>query len=259
MRAPNTSGRDDLCAAAHVWHLCPTDISPAALERGCLHWLSGQEHAYRQQLRTAKLQHEYLTARALCRAVLSRYIGVDPAAWEFGRRSRGKPVIACPREFKGVRFNLTHTEGLVACIVTSAAEVGVDAEDVSRAIDFAQVGRYFLTPAERAGMESLPAKRRTDYFFERWVLKEAYLKGRGTGFSQSPARFAINLNETGEPLPLGNWQLSLHRPTPRHVAATAVRIRRGGAAIPIKWFAAGGLVETGIAVEGGRIPDRRIV
>ena len=170
-------------------------------------------------------------------------------------QARGKPAIAGPGEYRSLRFNLTHTEGLVACAVTRTGEIGIDAEQTSRGVDTTQVGEYFLSPPEQLRLAELSGQQRTNYFFERWVLKEAYLEGRGTGFSQSPARFCIELSDQGLPSPIGNWRLSLHRPTARHVAAVAVRMKRSRDSISIKWLSARRLIEAGIAVEGRGVPD----
>lgn len=222
-------------AAAHVWHVCPDALTGTRLRR-CLAWLSGAEKAHREKLRTARLRHEYLAARALCRATLSRYTGIEPEAWRFSKNAHGKPAIAGPARFRPLRFNLTHTAGLVACIVTRAGEVGIDAEETGRAVDVAEVARHFFSEEERKRLAALSARRRTARFFEYWVLKEAYLKGRGVGLSVAPDGFTIELRR-GRALPIGSWALALYQPTRRHVAATAVRVRRGVDAVPIVWRA----------------------
>ena len=64
---------------------------------------------------------------------------------------------------------------------------------------------------------------RTTWFLRQMGSEEAYLKGRGMGLALSPDRFTIELDDNGQPLPLGNWRFALHRPSPRHVAAAAIR------------------------------------
>jgi 4'-phosphopantetheinyl transferase len=227
--------RSALHAAVHVW-MAPIDRLPAGWEERCFAWLTPDERARHAQLATPSLQREFLATRAVCRATLSRYSGVDPSAWVFAAGESGKPAIAEPATWSSLRFNLTRTCGLVACAVTCAGEVGVDVEETSRGIDAAQVARHCFSLEEQAAMDALPPDRRTMWFFEQWTLKEAYLKGRGTGLSEPPEGFAIDRDAEGAPKPLGAWQLSLHRPGPRHVAAVAVRPERSSAQVPVFWF-----------------------
>jgi 4'-phosphopantetheinyl transferase len=188
---------------------------------------------------------------------LSRYTGVAPVDWKFVKSAHGKPSIAEPAEFSSLQFNLTRTDGLIVCLVSRAGEVGVDAEETSRPVDIAQVARHFFSAKEQASLAACAPERRGKRFFEQWVLKEAYLKGRGTGLSETPPMLTIELGNDGRPMPVDDWQLALHDPSPQHVAATAIRARRGAPAIPISWFDALGLINARVAIVGGRVPDIR--
>ena len=234
--------RDELLTTVHVWQVCPDDVAGEVLDRG-LAWLTAEQIARRDKLATDHLRHSFLAARVLCRVVLSRYTGVETSVWSFAAGDHGKPGIAGPAGFESLRFNLTHTEGLVACAVSRAGDVGVDAEEISRAVDFAQVARHFLSAAEQEQLAALPADQRAARFFALWVLKEAYLKGRGTGLWQSLNRFAIEWGADGNPLPLEDWQLTLHQPSARHVAGVAVRAQLGAGPIAIRWFQAAELLD----------------
>ena len=201
-------------------------------------WLSTQERAHYDSLRTQRLRHDYLAARALCRATLSRYTGVAPSAWTFGTGASGKPKVVRPAEFKSLRFNLAHTDGLAICLVSRAGAVGVDAEFASRKVNVPQMARHFLPAREQEILKNLPARQRKARFFDQWVLREAYFKGIGKGIATAPERFTIRIGENGEPLPVGSWQLFLHRPSPNHVAAVAVRGQRGEGKVSVRWLKA---------------------
>ncbi|HEX4052971.1 MAG TPA: 4'-phosphopantetheinyl transferase superfamily protein [Tepidisphaeraceae bacterium] len=249
MQPPATLEWDGLVTAVHGWQSFLDHLPTESLERKCLSWLSPAERIRHKQFKTEKLRQLYLATRTLCRMTLSRYTGVSPAAWKFVKAAHGKPRIAGPAKFKSLRFNLTHTDGLVICVVTRAGEIGVDAEQTSRSVDIPQVVRHFFSAAEQAIFADLPRKQRTTWFLRQWVLKEAYLKGRGMGLALSPDRFTIELDDNGQPLPLGNWRFALHRPSPRHVAAAAIRRQRGAAPVSFNWFVADDLLEACIAVE----------
>jgi 4'-phosphopantetheinyl transferase len=173
--------------------------------------------------------------------VLSQYADVHPGDWRFKASVHGKPRIVAPRGYSSLRFSLTHTEGLMVCLVSRCGEVGVDAEEVSRRVNVDEVARHFFAPSERAELAALAPEKRGRRFFEIWVLKEAYLKGRGCGLSVSPQRIGITWGPKGKPNAIRDWQLALYRPTPQHVAATAIRASN---AVRVVWRDAAGLFKT---------------
>jgi len=226
---------DELRTSAVAWHVNPNELSNSALYDRCFGWLSAEERTHYMNRRTDETRHEYLTTRALCRATLSRYTGVNPSDWVFATTVTGKPRIAQPAKFKSVRFNLTHTAGLVVFLLSRAGEVGVDAEETSRTVDVAQVARHFLSTRERARLGGLPDELRLKLFFEQWVLREAYFKGVGKGVASAPERFAIEIGKNGQPAQIRDWRLYLFRPNAKHVAGAAVRQPRGSPPVRVRW------------------------
>jgi 4'-phosphopantetheinyl transferase len=194
-------------------------------------------------LKTPRLRHVYLASRALCRAALSRHARIDPNDWKFIKNRHGKPRIATPAIFRSLKFNLTHTNGLIACVVFSAGEVGIDVENISRNMEIREVGRLFFSRSERADLAKIAANKQLSQFFKMWVLKEAYLKGLGSGMWREPTGVTIKFNSRGHPLPLGPWQFSLHRPTKNHIAAVAIRARLKSRPVKIRWHRADDLLQ----------------
>ncbi len=204
----------------------PRDIAIEKLAERCLSWLSPDERRWMLGLNSEALQHKYLVARALCRTTLSACTGVDPSAWRFVQSASGKPSIATPSEFVSLRFNLTHTEDLVACALTRVGEIGIDAELTTRTVEVDAVARHFFSDQEKEMLAGLAEMERRAKFFELWVLKEAYLKACGAGLSQSPESVSL------DSVRADGWQLTLHVPTPTHVAATAIHSR---SPVPVIW------------------------
>jgi 4'-phosphopantetheinyl transferase len=215
----------------HVWQLLPErHTDPAVLEQ-CLTLLAPEEHARHQRFAFAKDGAEYLLGRALVRTVLSRYVAVPPAEWRFAANDHGKPFIAGPGP-PPLQFNLSHTQGLLACVVARDLEIGVDVEHVERRCEHLGVARSFFAPEEIADIEHLPPGQVPGAFFDLWTLKEAYVKARGQGLAIPLTDFAFALGEDGtarlrfvrgggdDP---GCWQFERRTPTPGHRLAVAIR------------------------------------
>ena len=211
-----------------------------------------QHDAYRALLspderdRMARLVFErdrrrFLLTRALVRTMLSRYTGVRPADWSFIANVHGRPeILDRPRGVPDLRFNLSHTEGLIACAVTIGREVGVDVEHIGRRLTHDVAGRFFA-PREVSDLRKLPEDEQHRAFFDYWTLKEAYIKARGFGLALPLADFAFKLSPPAPPqitfepsLPddAATWQFHQEWPTPLHRLGLAVR--RDGADLPVR-------------------------
>ena len=103
------------------------------------------------------------------------------------RGAHGKPLLAGPGT-DGLHVSLSHTRGLVGCVV-ARCPVGLDCEPRARAarLGALRVARRRFSPAEVAALERLPPGRARDAAFLRmWTLKEALVKATGRGISATP-------------------------------------------------------------------------
>jgi 4'-phosphopantetheinyl transferase len=185
-------------------------------------------------------RRQFLITRALVRTMLSRYAQVAPHAWRFVTNPFGRPeVLDRPAHVPDLRFNLSHTDGLIACAVTVGREVGVDVENITRQVTHDIPGRFFA-PREVADLRSLPESDQPRVFFDYWTLKEAYIKARGLGLSLPLSDFAFCLQPPALPTIAfepaleddpGSWQFYQASPTPIHRLGLAVR--RNGQDLPI--------------------------
>lgn len=211
-----------------------------------------QQHAYRALLskdekeRMARLvfdrdRRRFLLTRALVRTMLSRYAGVAPADWSFVANVHGRPeILERPRGVPDLRFNLSHTDGLIACAVTIGRDIGVDVEHIGRRLTHDVAGRFFA-PREVNDLQSRPAEERHKTFFDYWTLKEAYIKARGLGLALPLGDFAFTLAPPAPPTIAfepsldddpATWQFFQDWPTPHHRLGLAVR--REGADLPVR-------------------------
>lgn len=89
----------------------------------------------------------------------------------------GKPYLA---EYPHIKFNLSHADGIAACIV-SDRECGIDCEMVRKYRP--NVMKRAFSEREAELVESSGQSERDLLFFRLWTLKEAYVKALGTGIS----------------------------------------------------------------------------
>lgn len=227
--------------AVHVDLVHPDDPEAWSQHEAYLALLAPEEHERMARLVFERDRRRFLLTRALVRTMLSRYAGVPPAEWAFIANVHGRPeILDRPRGVPDLRFNLSHTEGLIACAMTIGREVGVDVEHVQRRLTQDVAGRFFA-PSEVNNLKALPDDEQARAFFDYWTLKEAYIKARGFGLALPLGDFAFTLAPPAPPQIAfepaleddpATWQFVQDWPTPVHRLALAVR--REGADLPVR-------------------------
>ncbi len=216
----------------HVWLAFPDQITDEPLLMRCRSVLTPEEQAATERFVFARHRHQHLLTRALQRDLLSRYTGVQPAAWRFEKNGYGKPEISSPRHWHRLRFNLSHTDGLIACAVTLERDVGVDVEYVGRPVRVMELAPSVFAPPEVSGLQRLRPSEQRARFFALWTLKEAYIKARGKGLSIPLDKFSFTFKQHEE---IGididpsleddaaTWQFERTYATEDHAMAVAAR------------------------------------
>lgn len=219
----------------HVWKTCEEEIQDSALISAYDALLTPEEAARKQRFRFEKNRHQQLVTRALARSVLSLYTGVAPAEWRFEAGEYGKPDVSAPAGHSRLRFNLSNTDGLIACAVVRDHEVGVDVENMQRRAETVAIADRYFARSECRALHALPESQQRDRFFSYWTLKESYIKARGLGLKIPLAQFAFDIER--EPITIAfdprlgddaaDWQFHQLRLSDRHMLAVAVQ--RGAA------------------------------
>jgi 4'-phosphopantetheinyl transferase len=228
--------------AVDVW-LTATEAVKAPLKACYVRLLDSAEEARWRRFQVDSARDQYLIGRALLRTTLSLYADVAPTAWRFETNRYGCPFIAAPAGCRDLRFNLSHTEGLVACAVTRGGEVGVDVESIDRQVDPLELAPTVFAPTEVAELQAIPAAQRHDRFFSYWTLKESYIKARGMGLSLPLAGFWFALGGDTPRIHFAascpdrseRWHFEQHCPTGRHKLALAVSPPSAPSAIRQRW------------------------
>jgi len=208
----------------HVW-CARLDHPPGRVQRFA-HLLSPDELARAGRYRFERDRRRYIVSHALLRAILGRYLAVEPGGLTFGFGPRGKPFL----EGAGSRlgFNLSHSDELAVFGFARGRELGVDVERVRPLEDAPQIAERFFAPGERRALARLPETERLEAFFVGWTRKEAFTKATGEGLNRPLDGFEVSL-APGEPARLihvdgdrgaaARWTVWDLRPAPEFVAA----------------------------------------
>jgi 4'-phosphopantetheinyl transferase len=130
-------------------------------------------------------RRRYVAARGTLRRLLGAELGVDAAAIEFRYGPNGKPFIEGP-----LHFNLSHSEEWAFFALSKDGPVGCDIESVRPLPDLVSIVSRWFAPAECELI--LDSSDREALFFRYWTLKEAVLKGIGSGLTLLSCDFALH-------------------------------------------------------------------
>jgi 4'-phosphopantetheinyl transferase len=220
-----------------VW-LCRTESrsdGDLALMHGVL---SEEEQARRDRFVFPEDRLAFTAAHALLRTALSRYDERPPRAWRFESTPSGKPFLAEPSP--ALSFNLTHTRTVVACVVTSGADVGIDVQECGQGADALSVAERYFATAERQLLAACPREHVGARFAELWVLKEAYMKGVGAGLSLPLDSFSFSFGDaasvTFDGAGASPWQFWLAALSPTTRLAVAAAGARPAARRRVSWW-----------------------
>ena len=216
-------------AEAHVWLL--RDHEMASLADVAEDWLSAEELARADRLRSADKASMFRRSHAFVRWVLSQHAEVEPLEWSIEVSERGRPELAPHHEDLGLRFNLSHTAGLVGVVVTRESDCGIDVENLEGVEDPLRLMSRVFAPSERAQVEGAVAAERRRLFYVFWTLKESYIKARGLGLAVPLREFAFDLASTRPCVSFSEriddrsdaWQFWSWPESSRHHVSVAVR------------------------------------
>lgn len=220
---------DDLQAAAHVWFCNPLLIQDGSKLSAYQSVLSGQEVDRYHRFYFEKDKHSYLVSHALLRHALSMYVDVDASQWQFSSNEHGKPELLSQPVDQVINFNLTHTDGLSACVIALDKPCGIDAENISRKNKFEAVAKRMFAEEEQRRLHMSNIEQQ---FFYYWTLREAYVKAQGTGLAGSSKEFYFDADmnkmsasihhRNGQQADDKNWYFRMYEPTQDHVLSVAI-------------------------------------
>lgn len=117
---------------------------------------------------------EFLIGRFLLKVLLARWLRVPIKKVSLEKGEFGKLHL---KSNKLIHFNLTHSENIIACAISSSI-VGIDCEVINS--KFLHLATEVFSIQEIEYFNKFTTHRE-EVFFEIWTRKEAYLKALGTG------------------------------------------------------------------------------
>jgi 4'-phosphopantetheinyl transferase len=149
--------------------------------------LTARERGIAERLSLPARDH-WVRCRGALKTILSRHTGRAAADIVIDEGKDTKPsLIADPL---GLRFNVSHS-GDCAVIALGKASLGVDIEAIGETFDWRCVATHLFHHRERAIIASAPEAEQARIFFQFWTLKEAYLKGIGSGSLDDMTSFFV--------------------------------------------------------------------
>jgi 4'-phosphopantetheinyl transferase len=214
----------------HVWKI-DLDDGPDTTTH-LLELLSEKERGHARRFHHMRDRSGYVVSHGMMRMLLGGYLHLHPGTIDFAVTAHGKPHLLPLPGRTPISFNLSHSGGLAVIGIASGPEIGIDIEFVERDFPIADTARRVLTETEFDRLASLPNHLRIPEFYRFWTMKEAYLKGVGTGFTREMNSFEVSVLR-GKPahccgvadLPEngGEWMLFELPPIPGYAGALAVR------------------------------------
>lgn len=125
----------------------------------------------------SKRQVEKRIGKELLKEALKKEYGLIYEELQISRKEHGKPYI---ENVSGVYYNISHSEGIVACLLHSS-DVGIDIEQIRPFSE--RVARRVFTEKEIKYLQEETENEKVwnERCFSLWTLKESYVKAIGDG------------------------------------------------------------------------------
>ena len=175
----------------HLWAF-PLDLPGDVLTR-LEPTLSASERERAGRFRFPEHRLRYIASQGTLRQIIAHYADIPADALAFTHGANGKPELPPFPSGTPLYFNLSHSEGLGLCAVTTLAIVGVDVEFLERRVSQGGIAARFFSRRECAALDVLPESAKHEAFLRCWTRKEAFIKALGEGLSHPLDTFDVSL------------------------------------------------------------------
>src|SRR5262249_53787008 len=151
----------------HVWR-ASLDIPSICIHR-LEKTLAVDEHERAARFYFLRDRLRFIVARGLLRAILGRYLRIEPPQLRFCYGRYGKPVLdqSCGGDI--LSFNLSHSDDKALYAVAYKRSVGIDIERVRPEFPIDEIAERFFSKKEAATLRSIPPVSKVEAFFNCWT------------------------------------------------------------------------------------------
>ncbi len=161
----------------HVWSHTIHFDDPFLREAPYL--LSAEESTRAAKYHFEKDRRVYEAGHVLIRKILAHYTSMEASKLELTPIVNTKPELL-NSPFK-IHFNISHSGNKILVAVGFLTDVGIDVEKVIPDFDIDGFAEANYHPHEVDNLRLLNEEAETDYFYQIWTRKEAWLKLTGEG------------------------------------------------------------------------------
>jgi 4'-phosphopantetheinyl transferase len=163
----------------HVWY-AKLDQSMPSVDN-IKHLLTTAEKSRVERFHFDRDKIRYIGAHAILKILLSYYLDTRPHSINFQAGRYGKPALNKIKHKGGLRFNMSHSEGIALYAITRNCEIGIDIEKIREIPEADNIVKRFFSKNEIKKYYTAPNSRKREFFFEIWTRKEAFTKAIGSG------------------------------------------------------------------------------
>jgi 4'-phosphopantetheinyl transferase len=214
-----------LVTTAHVQVWIANLDQPHPLFEELAATLDAAERERASRITDDERRRRFVAGRGMLRELLGASTNTAPAKIQLTYGSHGKPELADAVRSE-IHFNVSHSDDQVLYVVSRTRRVGIDIERIRPIANVDRLSRRFLSPSEQAALRVVPEDRRMVAFFSCWTLKEALVKGRGEGISDSFRRINVPVAhaEDARTRNVAGWALESLNVADGYAAAVAVEM-----------------------------------
>ena len=168
------------------WTFCKTqDLNEASIEAH-LEKLSYTEAMRYEEIQDPQRSKQFLLGRLLIGHLLTNAFKITDYTIET-HDTFDKPKLAFGNAEFNLDFNISHTQKMVAAVVSPVGPVGIDVEDTQTKRNWHAVGKKYFSAHENQDIDRKPNSVKDDIRLKLWITKEAAIKARGQTISRGMA------------------------------------------------------------------------
>jgi 4'-phosphopantetheinyl transferase len=175
--------------AVHIWQVFLKPFAESPQRAELFELLTEEERARASRYVYTVDQDRFIIARGVLRALLGRYLGIDPRTIVFEYGEHGKPSV-----MSSLKFNLSHAGDWAVYGFTQRQNIGIDVERMRDDLDINSIAQRFFSAYESSMLQQLPPEQQLAAFFDIWAKKEAFIKAIGSGLFYSLQQFDVSVN-----------------------------------------------------------------